>query len=84
MSTSPVKNVGSDTPSVASRRLAWSTIDPGRVAARTPRGTPTAMASNRPARVNSSEAGRRLASSRVTGWPVVSETPRSPRDRSRR
>jgi hypothetical protein len=36
----------------------------------------------RPSKVNSAEAGRRLRISVATGWPVVSELPKSPRARS--
>jgi hypothetical protein len=56
--------------------------DPGRVAARTPSGTAIAMETMRPSSVSSAEAGRRFLISAVTGWPVVSELPRSPRMRS--
>jgi hypothetical protein len=76
-----VKNTGSDTPAVAMMRQAWSTIEPGRIAAMMPSGIAAAIATMRPSRVSSAEAGRRVLISVATGWPVVSETPRSPRAR---
>ena len=77
-----MKNTGSDTPAVATTRQAWSTSEPGRVAARMPSGTAIAIEKIRPSSVSSAEAGRRVLISVATGWPVVSETPRSPRARS--
>src|SRR5712691_1668294 len=75
--------MGSETPAVVSILERWSTHEPGRVAERTPRGRATATARSRPHAVSSSDAGSRASRSERTGWPVVSERPRSPRARSR-
>jgi hypothetical protein len=77
-----VKNTGSDTPAVAITRQAWSRIEFGRVAARMPSGIAIAIDTISPSKVSSAEAGRRVLISCPTGWPVVSELPRSPRARS--
>ena len=47
-----------------------------------PMGRATATAKNRPAKVSSSEAGRRVKISSVTGRPVAQEVPQSPRHMS--
>ena len=56
--------------------------EPGRVAAMMPSGTAIAIETIRPSSVSSAEAGSRVRISVATGWPVVSEVPRSPRARS--
>ena len=73
-----MKKVGSDTPAVVTMRQAWSTSEPGRIAAAMPSGTAIATERNSASNVSSADAGSRVSSSVMTGWPVVSEVPRSP------
>ena len=75
-----MKNTGSDTPAVATTRQAWSISEPGRVAARMPSGTAIAIDTIK-AEQRELGGGRqpRPDLGRPTGWPVVSELPRSPR-----
>ena len=77
-----MKKVGRETPSVLMMRQMWSIREPGRVAERMPMGRATATAKNRPAKVSSSEAGRRVKISSVTGRPVAQDVPQSPRHMS--
>ena len=44
-----------------------------------PSGTAISIDTIRPSSVSSADAGRRFVISVATGWPVVSELPRSPR-----
>jgi hypothetical protein len=77
-----VKNTGRDTPAVLMMRHTWSIHAPGRFAAAMPSGIAIATASRSPSKVSSAEAGNRVSSFSATGWPVLSEVPRSPRARS--
>src|SRR3954451_25017041 len=63
-------------------RQRWSIHEPGRVAARMPSGIGITTEAMRRSSVSSAEAGRRLRISVATGWPVVSELPKSPCERS--
>jgi len=69
-------------PAVVVTRQRWSIHEPGRVAASTPSGSAITTEITSPSSVNSAEAGRRLRISVATGWPVVSELPKSPWARS--
>ena len=77
-----MKNTGSETPAVVTTRQVWSTHEFGFTAAKMPSGIAIATDTIRPSSVSSAEAGRRLRISVTTGWPVVSDWPRSPFARS--
>ena len=77
-----MKNTGSDTPAVVTMRQRWSIQVPCFTAASTPKGMAMPTARIRANRVSSAEAGRRVAISVTTGWPVLSELPRLPCARS--
>ena len=73
-----MKKTGSDTPAVVTIRQAWSTNEPGRIAAVMPSGSAIATESVSAHSVSSADAGSRVTNSVSTGCPVLSEVPRSP------
>ena len=78
ISSSPVKNVGSEKPTKASVFAIWSNTEYGRSAASTPTGTATRIASNCAAPITAMVTGSRCRISRSTSIRLTNENPQSP------
>ncbi len=79
-----MKKIGKETPAVVTIRQTWSIHEPGCIAAVMPSGSAIATDSVSAHRVSSADAGSRVINSLSTGWPVLSEVPRSPCASNRR
>ena len=73
------KNVGMAMPTKANIRVVLSTTCPSRTAAITPSRTPMPTDRKSAGSTISSVAGKRVAISLVTGCPLTSDRPKSPR-----